>query len=266
MSDELIAPSAVATALGSKLLYDVCGPSAKYIGGELATYAEAGVNNLKRIFTIAAERIKALGKSEGQVPPRLLKNILMEGYFCEDELGAQYLGGVLASGKSPVSRDDRAVSHCALVTSLSSYQIRTHYLLYSSILTFRDDAVAHILDWVRRGHGATVLINAAEYNEAMEFTAHEDPKQLSEHAFIGLQQKGLVEEGVSIINPNPKIRSQPPAHFRFFRPTTAGVELFLWGLGVGDLGFAAYGPHLLTSDMPPTLKPIHLELGRCSYS
>ena len=190
----------------------------------------------------------------------------MEGYFCEDELGAQYLGGVLASGKSPVSRDDRAVAHCALVTSLSSYQIRTHYLLYSSILTFSEDTVAQILDWVRRGHGATVLINAAEYNEAMEFTAHEDPKQISEHAFIGLQQKGLVEEGASVINPNPKIRDQPLTHFRFFRPTTVGIELFLWGLGVGDLGFATYGPHLLTSETPPTIKPVHLEFGQCSYS
>lgn len=266
MNGELISSNPVIAALEAKLLYDVCGPTAKYVGNGLASYTEAGINNLKRVFSIAAERLKALGKSDGQVPPRLLKDILMEGYFCEDELGAQYLGGILASGKGPVSRDDRAVSHCALIASLSSYQLRTHYLLYSAILTLNEDRVAEILRWVRRGDGTTVLINAVEYIEAMEFAANEDQRILPEHAFIGLQQKGLVEEGLAVINPNSNIRSMPREHFRFFRPTTSGIELFLWGLGVGDRGFSAYGPQLLCADLPRPIKPIHVELGRCSYS
>jgi len=265
MSEEIIGPSGVVTAIGLKLLYDVCGPSAKYLGGELASYTEAGCANLKRIFTKAGERIKELGKTEGQVPPRLLKDILTEGYFCEDELVAQYLGGVLASGKSPVSRDDRGVAHCALISSLSSYQLRTHYLLYSSILTFNLDQVAQILEWVRRGHGATVLIDAAKYNEAMDFSANEDPHQISEHAFIGLQQKGLSEEGIAVIDRFPKNHELHKEHFRFFRPTSSGVELFLWGLGVGDQGFTAYGPHLLTADLPTTITPLKFELGQVSY-
>src|SRR5208283_3371005 len=64
----------------------------------------------------------------------VLKEVLSEGYFCEDELQAMYLGGVLASSKSSVSRDDRAIAYCSLVSSLSSYQLRTHCILYSTIL------------------------------------------------------------------------------------------------------------------------------------
>ena len=186
--------------------------------------------NLKKIFSKAAERLKALDKTEGQVPARLLKDIMLEGYFCEDELGAQYLGGVLASGKSPITRDDRSVSHCATITSLSSYQLRTHYLMYSCILKLRDDQVAQMLDYVRRGHGATVLINATDYHDAMEFSTGEHAAILPEHAFVGLQQKGLIEQGTTIVNPHPNIRSQPREHFRFFHPTLSGIELFLWGL------------------------------------
>lgn len=214
----------------------------------------------------AANRIKNLGKTEGQVPPRLLKSILNEGYFCEDELEAQYLGGVIASGKSPVSRDDRAVAHCAVIASLSSYQLRTHYLLYSSILTLDENSVVQIADWVRRRYGATILIDAAAYADAMEFSADEDPKQISEHAFIGLEQKGLSEGGFSVIDHNPNVRSQPLRQFRFFYPTIAGIELFLWGLGVGDHGFSAFVPHLLTSDLPRPLEPIWSELGKMSWS
>jgi hypothetical protein len=118
MPNEIITTSGLAAAVGLKLLNDVCGPTAKYVGGELKSYTEVGVDNLKRVLKNAAKQIKAQNKDEGQVPPRVLKEILSEGYFCEDELCAMYLGGVLASSKSLVSRDDRAMSYCSLVSNL----------------------------------------------------------------------------------------------------------------------------------------------------
>jgi translation elongation factor EF-G len=111
----------------------------------------------------AAKQLKAQNKIGGQIPPRVLKEVLAEGYFCEDELQAMYLGGVLASSKGPVSRDDRAIAYCSLVNSLSSYQLRTHCILYSTLLRGTHyylgtpiplkDSVSH---WIKK-HGLTVL-------------------------------------------------------------------------------------------------------------
>jgi hypothetical protein len=47
MADEIVTTSGVAAAFGLKLLHDVCGPTAKYAGRELASHAEIGLENLK---------------------------------------------------------------------------------------------------------------------------------------------------------------------------------------------------------------------------
>lgn len=265
MAEEIITSSGLAAALGAKLLYDVCGPTAKYIGGQLASYAEAGVENLKRVFAVAAQRLHELEKGEGQVPPRLLKDVLEEGYFCEDKLETLYLGGVLASAKGPVTRDDRAVAYCSLLSSLSSYQIRTHYILYSCILRFHAKGLPDLIRWIRRSTGATVMIRETDYIAAMDFSELESPSIIGEHAFIGLQQKGLSEGGISVVRPNSQIRSQPQEDFRYFYPTVFGIELFLWGLGLGDRGIQSYSPELLSESLPPTITPMEIQLGRVSY-
>jgi|ERR1035437_1090409 hypothetical protein len=40
----------VAAVLSAKLLYDICGPTAKYLGGKFANYTEIGVQDLERVF------------------------------------------------------------------------------------------------------------------------------------------------------------------------------------------------------------------------
>lgn len=269
---EIISPSGIGTAIGAKLVYDVCGPTAQYLGGELAAATTLGVNNLKRVFKHAAECLKLRRNSEGQVPPRVLKNILNEGYFCEDELGAAYLGGILASSKGPVTRDDRAVAHCAVVASLSSYQIRTHYLLYSSILRATPELIelraslSDFVKWVRRGTGGTVVIRETDYLRAMEFSETEPAAIIAEQTFVGLQQKGLCENGHAVAHPNPAIKRQPSEDFRWFHPTLFGIELFMWGIGMGKLGIDAYAPDCLRESLPPTIQPLHLDLSRTMYS
>jgi len=67
----------------------------------------------------------------GGVPPRVLKAVLDDGSYIDDELAAEYVGGVLASSRSEVSRDDRGVYWLSLVASMSTYQLRAHYVLYT---------------------------------------------------------------------------------------------------------------------------------------
>jgi hypothetical protein len=271
MANEIITSSGLAAAIGVKLLNDVCGPTAKYAGGELASYAKIGVQNLKRVFENAAKQLKAQDKIGGQVPPRVLKEILSEGYFCEDELQAMYLGGVLASSKGPVSRDDRAIAYCSLVSSLSSYQIRTHCILYSTILRAthfhigeKPYPIKDVLPTIQK-QSLTIVIREADYLAAMEFSEAEQPENIAQHSFVGLEKRGLSERGIYVCHPrNPKKGEVP---FRYFYPTILGVELFLWGQGVGDCGLEAYKPDLLQKiKLPFTVEPYEVHPGQVGFA
>jgi hypothetical protein len=265
MSD-LISGPGLLYAIGAKLIHDVCGPSAKYLSKELESYTKLGVKNLKRVFTKAAKHLETRGKKEGAVPPRVLKNVLQEGYFCEDELQAEYLGGILASSKGPTTRDDRGVTYSSLLSSLSSYQIRTHYILYSSILRSDEHSWDQVAKWMR-GHGITVAIEDTAYVAAMEFSENEPRTAIIEHVFTGLNKQGLCEGGLEVVPPKKRVKGQPHPPFRFFYPTDAGTELFLWGLGVGDYGFEAFTPSLLDDkSLPKSFKPLDVQLGRVSWS
>lgn len=267
MGDELISGTGLLTALGVKLAYDVCGPTAQYLGGQLATYSQIGVENVRRVFSRASERLGE--KPEGAVPPRVLKEVLAEGYFCEDEVIASYLGGVLASSKGPLSRDDRGVAFCSLISSLSAYQIRTHCIIYSAILQVTPESIEHrsavreVFRWLHL-HGITVCIEESNYISAMEFSDRESPDLIGEHSFVGLEKRGLSEGGWRVVHqlhPNDEKRN-----FRYFYPTTLGIELYLWGLGVGDRGMACFKPEILPEiSIPFSIAPLKVHFGRVGF-
>ena len=120
--------------LGTKdLVSKILGPTAEYIGEGIKTWTEKRVNNVRRIFANAAKKLGDRIDSDGQVPPRILRGILEEGSVTDDPLAADYFGGVLASSRTSIGRDDRGATIISLLSRLSAYQIRTHYVLYSVI-------------------------------------------------------------------------------------------------------------------------------------
>ncbi len=121
------------SGIGAPLILKLLGPTADYLGEGVRSWTEKRVNNVRRIFTIAVRRLGNRIDEEGGVPPRALEGIVREGSFCEDEIAAEYFGGVLASSRSSMSRDDRGASFIALLSRLSVYQIRAHYVFYSII-------------------------------------------------------------------------------------------------------------------------------------
>jgi hypothetical protein len=266
MASELISPEGVLATAGAKLLYDVFGDSAKVFGKKLGSYSQAGVDNLERVLKKAYRRMKARAKTDGDVPVRVIQHVLTEAYFCEDEVQAEYLGGILASAKGPVARDDRAVSHITLLSSLSTYQIRTHYLLYGSILRWKGQYADQMLKWLAPHRGITVAIAEEDYQIAMDFSAAEPVPAICQHIFAGLNERGLSEGGLSVVLPNPNVRGQPDPPFRYFYPTVLGIELFMFGLGHGDQTIDAFTAELLMDEsLPPSLDPLHIELGRVNW-
>jgi hypothetical protein len=263
---EIITGPGLLFAIGAKLANDVCGPTAKYLGKELASYTEHGIKNLRRIFERGAEKLGAAKKHAGSVPPRVLKAVLQEGYFCEDEMQAEYLGGILASSKSPISRDDRGVTYTMLLSLLSSYQIRTHYLIYSCALTQKSHRWPDVAKWMRRGLGVTLIVADEVYVNAMDFSPTESRDPITEHVFTGLEKQGLLRKGLDVITPTEvgKKDWEGPA-FRYVHLTLAGIELFLWGSGVGRRGLEAYHPDLLELELPTTMQPLELQLGEVNW-
>jgi hypothetical protein len=245
------------------LLPKVLGPTAEYLGDGLKNLTETGVSNLVRVFSHAEELIRERNDPAESVPPRVLKGILNEGYFCDDELEAAYLGGVLASAKGPVSRDDRAMSYLSVLSSLSSYQIRTHCIIYTSLLLNKEMPARQMsIHWSFQKTGLTVCLSDAEYKKAMEFASNEDPDLIAQHSFVGLEKHGLSKGGIQIV----KIGRGNSEPFRYFYPTIFGLEVFVWGLGYGKTGAQAFFTEgLLKSPLPNPIFPMMVELGEMSY-
>lgn len=268
MSSELIGPEGILATAGAKLLYDVFGETSKLIGKRLSVYAEAGLLNLERVLKRARHRESLTGKGTGSVPARVIQHLLPEACFCEDEVQAEYLGGILASSKGPVARDDRAVSHLSLLASLSTYQIRSHYLLYSCILRWKGERAEHINRWIVADQhtNITVAITEEEFLRMMMFVPEEPAASICQHIFAGLEERGLCEGGLYVVLPNSRRPGQPKVAFRYYYPTVLGIELFMWGLGHGDQTIEAYRPELLNDHtLPPTMVPLHIELGRVTW-
>ncbi|MEW6530342.1 MAG: hypothetical protein AB1473_05865 [Thermodesulfobacteriota bacterium] len=225
-------------AIGSaKVLEKLLGPTADYLGGEIRNYTEKGFKNLGRIFSHASQTLGTKLEEPGQVPPKVLKGILEEGYFCEDELSAQYFGGVLASSRSEVGRDDRGTSFISLIGRLSAYQIRTHFIFYTVFKGLchgrRENlGLQHERDKFK------VFLPFAVYYQAMDYQQGENPKVLIPHVMDGLSREGLI--GInwasgSRDNLNSAARVEVASDGIVFRPSSAGLELYLWAHGLSAM-------------------------------
>jgi hypothetical protein len=87
--------------------------------------------NRERVYDHASKTLGSKRQEPGQVPPKVLRDVLYHGSVCEDELSGKYFGGVLASSRSRINRDDRGSSFIQLIGRLSTYQIRSHFIFYT---------------------------------------------------------------------------------------------------------------------------------------
>jgi len=238
------------SAVGAaKLVEKILGPTSEYIGGGLRTWTELRVHNVARIFTKAKEKLGERIEESGAVPPRVLKEVLAEGSYCDDPLTAEYFGGVLASSRTQISRDDRGAHWSSLVAQLSVYQVRSHFLIYRAICDrFAGKDFKFNMDDRPK---LSVLLPISSYCSSMDFS-HEELNQLSlllNHSFFGLRKEGLIESFVYGEQAHLKKRlgadSNPPEEGGVWvAPSALGAELFLWAHGQGHLAPSALFHHV----------------------
>ncbi len=227
-------------AIGAYLAKDVVakllGPTADYLGTGLKDFTQHRIENIGKVLSNASKKLDSQLEKPGQVPPRILKAVINEASYCEDPLVLEYFGGVLASSRTESGRDDRGVRLAKVVDNLSVYQIRTHYLLYSTIATlFSYSGKRFGTSETRRQ--LQVFLPIQGYVDSMMFSQEEwDNPQILTHIWHGLFSDDLIEDQWRFGNQEAlkKIFARAPSPGIVCTPSALGAELFLWAFGYGD--------------------------------
>jgi hypothetical protein len=231
-----IGVGAIAAYLGKDGIEKLLGPTAEYLGNGLRDFTQRRMETVGRIFQSAQAKLGTKVEAPGSVSPRVLKAVMNDGSYATDNIAVEYFGGVLASSRSETGRDDRGARIARLLDGLSTYQVRTHYLIYASIrATFRTRVCRFGLSENRSD--MQIFLPYSGYLPAMAFNPEElgNPQLLS-HTFHGLHSDDLIEGSWRFGNKESLVGmfSDAPEAGIICQPSALGSELFLWAFGQGD--------------------------------
>jgi hypothetical protein len=225
----------------------VIGPSLDKIGEMVASYTEFRLENVQRIADNAARKG---GDRDGSVPPRVAARLLDEGSYCDDELMAEYFGGLLAAARTPDGRDDRAAMWTAQIAAMSAVEIRAHYLFYrewAALLADRID-LALMLAFEDRRTVARMYLPMSEFISCLG--TGDDMGQFS-HAITDLVRLGLLGTHYAYgENEEAGIGGSPFPATIMVHPSAAGIELYGWAQGL---------PGLVPALFPTLARPFDLD-------
>jgi hypothetical protein len=231
--------TALGTGIVSKdLIVKILGPTADYIGSVLKGWTERRVTNTRSILIKAAQRLGSRLDEEGTVPPRVLKEVLDEGSYCDDELTSSYFAGVLASSRSEHSRDDRGASLLKLVGRMTTYQVHSHYIYYSLFKQYLNGRSENItVD--NECRKLSLYVPHAAFIHAMSFADTEDVESICTHIYTGLLKEKLIADRLVSGNRElltsiyPRWEEEEEDGGVLIRPSALGVELYQWVHGEG---------------------------------
>lgn len=240
-------------ATGGKLIEKLLGPTFDYLGVELKNWTERGAQNFGRVISNGITKLGDKIESEGSVPPKVFRGILDEGPFCDDPLTAEYFGGVLASSRSGILRDDRGAMYLSLISRLSAYQIRSHYIFYHVYKRVFDGQQVYLgSDLGERDSEIYLPIDVWE--QAMDFSEQEKPQLIVNHVLFGLAKEYLIGKAFCLMSvDNLKTgytftgstemvsRNNLQGVTKdgiLFMPAIPGIELFLWAYGRPEISYS----------------------------
>ena len=227
---------AIAAYLGKDGLQKLLGPTADYLGQGLRDFTQKRAQTIGQIFKKAESKLGEKLATPGEVPPKVLKAIIDEGSFSNDTLAVEYLGGILASSRTEHGRDDRGARIAKITDALSTYQLRTHYLIYTTV---RSLFAGRGLSLNMEGRPKMqIFIPFSGYIEAMDFSETEQ-RQLTSlfgHIFFGLHGDNLLEGEWQYGNKDSIVKKFAGATEGGIvcQPSALGAELFLWAFGQSD--------------------------------
>lgn len=227
---------AVAAYIGKDGLEKLLGPTASYLGDGLRDFTQRRAQAIGSIFKSAQAKLGNRVDAPGEVPPKVLRLILNEGSYASAPLEVEYFGGILASARTEGGRDDRGARLAKAVDTLSTYQLRTHYLIYATVRAlFADRGIPFSME---NRSKMKIFISIQDYIAGMEFDPHEDKQliQILNHVFFGLHADNLIED-IWQYGPREhmvKLWPAAPSDGIIFQPSALGAELFLAAHGCAD--------------------------------
>ena len=129
---EILTTAAVISASGTGAIYiakKLFDPTLDLLGKGIGEKLRP---NIDRIFGKAAQKVDNV--EDGATPNiRVARDVIWHGAVTEDEVAAEYFGGILASSRSDDGKDDSSLQFVDVIKAMSSKQLHLHYIIYASI-------------------------------------------------------------------------------------------------------------------------------------
>jgi hypothetical protein len=242
----------------ARLVEKLLGPTAAYIGEGLKDWTEVRVSNVRNIFSKAIRKLGDGIDEPGVVSPRALSVIVQEGQCVEDDLVSEYFAGVLASSRTESGRDDRGASMAKLVSRLSVYQLRGHYVFYSSMRAAYHGTPTNVgipQDRSKR----RAFIGMPEFFLSMDFSRSEPYDEILQDVAFGLERENLLlDAGWAYGEPAAlkPLWKDAAMDGWIVGPSVLGVQLYMWAQGKGSTPLAEFW---MGDDSDfPSLTEVHL--------
>jgi hypothetical protein len=227
--DPLITEAAVTLGQSTGLL--LIGK--KLFGKTLDTISQ-DINNVyavgrDKIIRAAVRKTPDIANN-AQTNLRVTRDVFWNGAFSDENICAEYFGGVLAASRSLDGKDDTGIFFLDIIKSMSSKQLHLHYVIYNRLKKFFEMQKLE------------PQLNVGLSSEIRSVTLLFDKREMYELGLnsddsLCLHQKGLIH---SFESGNTKMRlekdggtlrkfdqDQLPEYYWWFTPNSVGIQLFM---------------------------------------
>jgi hypothetical protein len=111
-----------------------------YVANKLfATTLESMGDDINKLYVKGRDKIIEVATKKIENPEdgkkvnvRAARDVLWNGAICEDEVCAEYFGGLLAAARSIDGKDDAVVNYVDTIKAMSAKQLELHYIIYKA--------------------------------------------------------------------------------------------------------------------------------------
>jgi hypothetical protein len=244
LTQENIQTGATLTALiaNKKIVEDLTlklfGPTASYLGDSLKNTIQKQYENICKIFIIASKKLGDKINMEGGTNPRILRDIIQEGAFVDDEVVAEYFGGILASSKTEDAKDDSGIPYLNIIKSMSSQELLLHCLLYKAVHK-EFSASGYRVGNPKNREKMQIFIPYFRLDKILiNRYPHSNIANIIVNAMFRFSQIDLIDNsGWSLADPveiEKQTGKKVNTHGLYFTPSAIGASLMMWGYGYGQ--------------------------------
>ena len=195
---------------GEWVLKKVFGPTLSQLGNDLGGLYAKGRD---KIIAAAIRKIE----DEDQKAPnlRVARDVLWNGAFSDDDICAEYFGGILASSRTIDGKDESSIQFVSVIKSLPPQQLRFHYLIYRALneMLRRDHRSINVAQGTEINN-SPIWMATRELMEAHAIEANSDSNALWRHGLLHQYKVDRVSSGSQVL------------FYTMVRPTSFGVMLY----------------------------------------